>query len=432
MFILYLRTGSMPPPPPPPPARGPPGPPPPPGHGPPGHAKLPTAEEKAKGAETKTRADVALAKLGDALPELPADVASISDADLAALFERVQVAAASAAEAIKLYGEASKLDPTLTDTTKSSKRQARAAERQARDAEAALDHEMQRRAEIKRWSVPDDYSIARCISIATATQQLTADDAAVVEQSLVKPGSLVAYFASHPEIKVAVIDFFAYSCTNCLRTIPGLVALHNKYAQHGLAVIAYHRPEFDFETEAVNLECFVAERKIPYLVGLDNADAAWEAWDVASWPTHVIIERDPKSPPNPDGSQPLRKLYWQGEPAVFVGDLPTNHVQMEAAVAKACGQPVPVPHSDPQRPVDGWEDMEIFVGKEHQFKNVDSGGGCHDGACTIRKLGSEQQGGIVLPLPVPALQKPSLGGGGAHPGYVVYGAEWWVLASSPS
>jgi hypothetical protein len=82
------------------------------------------------------------------------------------------------------------------------------------------------------------------------------------------------------------------------------------------------------------------------------------------------------------------------------------------------------PHSDPRRPEDGWEDMEIFLGKEHHVKNMGIDGGCHDGACTIRKLGSEQEGGIVHPLPAPAVQKPSGGSGGAHRGYVVYGAEW--------
>ena len=187
-----------------------------------------------------------------------------------------------------------------------------------------------------------------------------------------------------------VVDFFAYSCTNCLRTIPGLVDLYNTYAPHGLAVVGYHRPEFDFEAEQANLARFVARRKVPYLVGLDNDDHAWEAWQVASWPTHVIIERDSKAPPNPDGSSALHKLYWQGAPAIFVGDLPANHAQIEAAVAKACGQPPPEPHTDHSRPADGWEDMEIFLGKEHQFKNLGAGGGCHDGACTVRKLGSDQ------------------------------------------
>ena len=95
-------------------------------------------------------------------------------------------------------------------------------------------------------------------------------------------------------------------CTsqNCLRTIPGLVELHRKYSAHGLGMIAYHRPELcvyhknddyamenadsamenadfctsDFETETANLERFVSEWDVPYLVGLDNDDAAWEAW----------------------------------------------------------------------------------------------------------------------------------------------------------
>ena len=96
--------------------------------------------------------------------------------------------------------------------------------------------------------MPDGlYGTPRCISLATARKELTPEAAAAVETSLAQPGALVRYFAEHPEVRVVIVDFFAYSCTNCLRTIPGLVELHHKYAAHGLGVIAFHRPEFDFE-----------------------------------------------------------------------------------------------------------------------------------------------------------------------------------------
>ena len=106
---------------------------------------------------------------------------------------------------------------------------------------------------------------------------------------------------------------------------------------------------------------------------------------------------------------------------------------MEAAVAKACGQPAPVHVPDLRRPADGWEDMEIFLGKEHQFKNMGAGGGCHDGACTIRKLGSDKDAAIAHPLPLPAAQRPLETAAATasvvsrHPGYVVYGAEWCIF-----
>ena len=252
------------PPPPPPPGRGPSGPPgpPPPGGGPAAHGKPPpreaTVAEKAEAAELTAKADAALAQ-GDLAPP-PSDLATSSDADLAALSASAEAAGGCLAEAAKLYAAAAKLDPSIADRVAPLKKKARAAERQVRDAEDALQAELGRRAEIKQWAVPDNYSIQRCISIETATGQLAAEEAAAITGRLASSGALVAYFAARPEVKVVVIDFFAYSCTNCLRTIPGLVALHAKYAEHGLGVIAYHRPEFDFETEAVNLERFVVRK----------------------------------------------------------------------------------------------------------------------------------------------------------------------------
>ena len=91
-------------------------------------------------------------------------------------------------------------------------------------------------------------------------------------------------FACHPSAKVALVDFFAYSCTNCVRTIGGLQALHETYGQDGLLIIALHRPEFDFERDRAQLAHFLASAGVTYLVGMDNADAAWEAWDVSMWP----------------------------------------------------------------------------------------------------------------------------------------------------
>ena len=107
---------------------------------------------------------------------------------------------------------------------------------------------------------------------------------------------LSALFSTNDQMRVALIDFFAYSCTNCVRTIGGIQRLHETYGSKGLVVVALHRPEFDFEREQANLEHFLASAGVTYLVGMDNNDTAWEAWDVSMWPTHFLVA------PTKDGS----------------------------------------------------------------------------------------------------------------------------------
>jgi thiol-disulfide isomerase/thioredoxin len=90
------------------------------------------------------------------------------------------------------------------------------------------------------FAVPEAYTVAEWLNTGAEpglSRLLGAADGHTIS----------SYFGSHPAVKVLLVDFFAYSCTNCLRTIPGLVALHRRYSAHGLAVLAYHRPEFDFE-----------------------------------------------------------------------------------------------------------------------------------------------------------------------------------------
>ena len=67
--------------------------------------------------------------------------------------------------------------------------------------------------------------------------------------SLSSPNVLLKLFADRPAAKLCLVDFFAYSCTNCLRTIPGLIDLHSAFGPAGLLVVGFHRPEFDFERE---------------------------------------------------------------------------------------------------------------------------------------------------------------------------------------
>ncbi len=90
--------------------------------------------------------------------------------------------------------------------------------------------------------------------------------------------------------KVVLIDFWTYSCINCLRAIPYVRAWAEKYKDQGLVVIGVHAPEFAFERNIDNVKQAVADLKITYPVAIDNDYAIWRAFDNHYWPAHYFID----------------------------------------------------------------------------------------------------------------------------------------------
>jgi len=90
--------------------------------------------------------------------------------------------------------------------------------------------------------------------------------------------------------KVVLIDFWTYSCINCIRTVPYVRAWSNRYAKDGLVVIGVHSPEFAFEKDPANVAKAVADFRIRYPVALDNNLAIWRAFDNRYWPAHYLAD----------------------------------------------------------------------------------------------------------------------------------------------
>ena len=90
--------------------------------------------------------------------------------------------------------------------------------------------------------------------------------------------------------KVVLIDFWTYSCINCIRTVPYVRAWSNGYAKDGLVVIGVHSPEFAFEKDPANVAKAVADFRIRYPVALDNNLAIWRAFDNRYWPAHYLAD----------------------------------------------------------------------------------------------------------------------------------------------
>ncbi len=90
--------------------------------------------------------------------------------------------------------------------------------------------------------------------------------------------------------KVVLIDFWTYSCINCLRTIPTLKNWYQRYKGQGFVIIGVHSPEFDFERDPANVKMAVERLQIPYPVALDSRMATWTAFNNNVWPAHYFVD----------------------------------------------------------------------------------------------------------------------------------------------
>jgi cytochrome c biogenesis protein CcdA/thiol-disulfide isomerase/thioredoxin len=90
--------------------------------------------------------------------------------------------------------------------------------------------------------------------------------------------------------KVVLIDFWTYSCINCLRTLPYLKAWDAKYRKDGLVIIGVHAPEFAFERDPANVAKAVRDLGVRYPVALDNQYRLWNALHNQYWPAHYFVD----------------------------------------------------------------------------------------------------------------------------------------------
>ena len=90
--------------------------------------------------------------------------------------------------------------------------------------------------------------------------------------------------------KVVVIDFWTYSCINCLRSLPYVKAWDEKYRKDGLVVIGVHAPEFAFEREPANVARAIRDLGVAYPVVLDNGYSLWRALHNNYWPAHYFVD----------------------------------------------------------------------------------------------------------------------------------------------
>jgi cytochrome c biogenesis protein CcdA/thiol-disulfide isomerase/thioredoxin len=151
--------------------------------------------------------------------------------------------------------------------------------------------------------------------------------------------------------KVVLVDFWTYSCINCLRTLSHLEAWDARYRKAGLAIVGIHTPEFAFEHDLGNVRSAVKRLGIRYPVGLDNDYSTWNAYQNQFWPAEYLI----------DASGRLRGAHF-GE-----GRYGETEQEIRTLLA-ARGATLPPPTGIPDRTPSGLITPETYLGYGHQLQ----------------------------------------------------------------
>lgn len=139
--------------------------------------------------------------------------------------------------------------------------------------------------------------------VSSSVAQTTIRTSKVLEHGLWRPyaepkiAGIEAWINSPPltladlKGKVVLIDFWTYSCINCIRTLPYLKDWYQKYQNKGLVIIGIHTPEFDFEKKLANVQQAVVNYGLHYPVALDNQFITWQNFNNHYWPAHYLINK---------------------------------------------------------------------------------------------------------------------------------------------
>lgn len=173
--------------------------------------------------------------------------------------------------------------------------------------------------------------------------------------------------------KVVLVDFWTYSCINCLRSLPYVRAWSEKYKDKGLVVIGVHAPEFAFEKDIGNVRKAVGDLKVDYPVAIDNDYKIWRAFDNHYWPAHYFI----------DAKGNIRHHHF-GEGEYDKSELVIQQLLAEAGSSVVPGDLVKVNASGAQAAADNAdvESPETYIGYERAENFASAGGFTPDRANT--------------------------------------------------
>ncbi|HEX7612103.1 MAG TPA: cytochrome c biogenesis protein DipZ [Candidatus Limnocylindrales bacterium] len=158
--------------------------------------------------------------------------------------------------------------------------------------------------------------------------------------------------------KVVLVDFWTYSCINCIRTLPYIESWYQRYAADGLVIVGVHTPEFAFEHETGNVTAAIARFGITYPVAQDNEFKTWGAYSNQYWPADYLI----------DAGGRIRERHF-GE-----GDYAKTEASIRALLAEAGAAALPTPGSSVAAPPFGsGQTPETYLGSDRSSSLANRG-----------------------------------------------------------
>lgn len=155
--------------------------------------------------------------------------------------------------------------------------------------------------------------------------------------------------------QLLLIDFFAFSCTNCIRAGKVIADVYDRFKDKGLEVIAFARPEFSFEGDVGQVKEWIKRKDVKYPVVTDAKGTNWHNWNVTSWPTHYLVQADKRS--GHEGEYIIAHTH--------VGDRNSHELYNQILKLLKLDEPR-VPPMNSQ----GYTDVEIFLGDIFRNKNT--------------------------------------------------------------
>lgn len=170
--------------------------------------------------------------------------------------------------------------------------------------------------------------------------------------------------------KVVLVDFWTYSCINCIRTQPFMRAIYDQYKDAGLEIVGVHAPEFAFEKVKKNVEKATIDAKLEYPIVLDNDFSTWSAYENNFWPSIYLIDAEG----NVRRTHAGEGEYKETEEAIRALleeaglDVPKDTVEDDLAAVPVSKKQTPETYLGSKRPVNFGGSESLLRDKVQNFK----------------------------------------------------------------
>ena len=205
--------------------------------------------------------------------------------------------------------------------------------------------------------------------------------------------------------KVVLIDFWTYSCINCIRTLPFLQSWHERYADEGLVIVGVHTPEFEFEKVYDNVVQATKDMGVAWPVVQDNGRSVWDSYNNRSWPAKYLIDKD--------GVIRYRH-FGEGHYAETEQEI-RRLLEDVGAASEALAMPLPEDQQRATNPSDGERKRtpELFAGWHFVTSHFQSGRGLYVGQVDPYNHNRDEVVELEIPREI-------------HPDRIYFKGSWYI------